>query len=88
MSNKRSSSWKINPQSHTERALQVVIMTRLYSGGGVGLEYPETSVHVASDHVNRDTEASDDIVHLVAGRLYSWPCLTGKHWDNAFGGCV
>lgn len=31
-------------------------MTRLYSGGGVGLEYPEMSVHVASDRMNRDTE--------------------------------
>lgn len=39
--------------------LQVVIITRLYSGGGVGLEYPETSVHIALNTINSDYKADN-----------------------------
>lgn len=39
--------------------LQVVIITRLYSGGGVGLEYPETSVHIAFDTINSEDQLQD-----------------------------
>lgn len=72
-------------ESHLgESTLQVVIMTRLYSGGGVGLEYPETSVHVAPDRMSRRWRGAADDVEGPTGPMETWPCLTGKHWDNAF----